>query len=217
MDTLVDESAHKFLHIGEVATTIVAHVNDQAIGCGKMAQDQVQIAIAHADSEVTIVHIADVVGQDLVFDARNTLVVKVKIMLVDGALIVVDRILFPNPVARHIVRGDEVGVSVAQFLEHFSTQFKEFLIGHVVAHTSTVSAVDFVPIHVFVGKETVVLIHDLPQCLEVAHSIVVPFLFVVAARHGQCGQDDEQGVDVTSGFHFRFTLRNSPPMPMTRL
>ena len=43
---------------------------------------------------------------------------------------------------------------------------------------------DIVPVDVFLCEETIVLVHEMPQSLEVAARIVVVFFFVDARREG---------------------------------
>ncbi len=69
--------------------------------------------------------------------------------------------------------GDEVGVAVAQLLEHIAADVEQLAVGHLVGHAGTVALVHLVPVHLLVVKEAVVLVHDGPQGFEVAHLVAL--------------------------------------------
>ena len=68
---------------------------------------------------------------------------------------------------------------VLQLVEHIAAQVKEGIAAHVVAHLGTENGTHRVPIDLFVAEETIMLIDNAPQRIEVAHGIVGHILVVI--------------------------------------
>ena len=74
--------------------------------------------------------------------------------------------------------GDEVGVAVAQLLEHVAADVEELTVGHLVGDEAAVALVHLVPVHLLVVKEAVVLVHDGPQGFEVTHLVALELVLL---------------------------------------
>ena len=187
-----DEALDEGLDVGEIAAAVVAHVDDEPVAAGKVAQYGVEVAVAYLVFKAAIVHIAQVIAQDLVLDAAHVAVVEVEIVLVDDAAVVVHGILLPYPVARHVAARDEIGVPVFELLEHVAAQVEELAGAHARRQLGTIHVAHRVPVDVFVLKEGVMLVDDGPQGVEVALGVVGKLLLLVAGREQQEQAQGEQ-------------------------
>ena len=179
---LLDEAPYQGLDIGEIATAITAHIDDESVTGAQISEHMVEVAVADGIGKAFVAHVAEVVVEDGIFDARRLAVVEVEVVLVDEAFVVVDGVLFPYPVARHVVRSDEVGVPVTQFLEHVTTQLKQLLRGHVLGEFGAVALPHLIPVDIFLLEEAIMLVHNGPQGVKVAPRIIVPLRLIVTGR-----------------------------------
>ena len=193
--SLVDKPPHKSLDVSEIATAVVAHVNHQTVAGGDAVEYHIEVAVAYPVGEVAVVDVGKVVAQNLVLDSRGSTVVEMEVMLVDQALVVVDGILLPNPVPRHVEGGDEISVAVLQLLEHVAAQVKELSARDATMNLGAIALSHLLPVHILVGKEAVVLVEDGPQSVEVAVGVVLPLGLVVARGERQQCHHHNQYVD----------------------
>jgi hypothetical protein len=75
-------------------------------------------------------------------------------------------------------------MTVFQFTDHIGEHFKELTLAHSDLYLSLILVVDGIPVNLFVGKETVMLIHDSPQCFEISLWTIVVF-FLIDAGNGE--------------------------------
>ena len=73
-------------------------------------------------------------------------------------------------------------MTVAQFGEHIGEHLELLRPRHTTAKLRLIAAIDLVPVEsilgFFVVEKAVVLVDDLPKCLEIAHRRVVELLFL---------------------------------------
>ena len=113
--------------------------------------------------------------------------------MVDEQLVVVlGVVLMPRPVAGHVERGEDVHMTILQLRQHVGTYLKEMGIAHAGIQLFLVLRMDLIPVHPFLIEETIVLVHDLPQSLEVSVRTIGELLFVDAGREEQGAQGDEK-------------------------
>ena len=65
--SLVDESSYQCFDVGELATSIVSHIDNQAVACGKRGEHDIEVSVANVTSEVAIVHVGVIVVEDTIF------------------------------------------------------------------------------------------------------------------------------------------------------
>ena len=74
----------------------------------------------------------------------------------------------PVPIARGVEIGVEVGMPILQLPEHVAQCIEERILVHRVGDQCGIALVYRIPIHLFIGEEAVVLIHDLPKRLKIS-------------------------------------------------
>jgi len=200
MEEFVGEALREGFGGGEVAATVVAHIEDEAAAGLQGEEDGVEVALADGGGEAGADDIGDVVVEDAIADAGGYLVVGAEVGVLQVLVEVGREVLVPRPVAPHVGRGVEVDVAVAQFAEHLGEDFEELGAGHVIREACTVAAAHLVPVEAYglalVVEEAVVFIDNLPEGVEVAFGGVVELLFL-----GTGGEQEDSKKEVKKLFH----------------
>ena len=113
-------------------------------------------------------------------------------MVDEQFVVVLGVVLMPRPVAGHVERGEDVHMTIFQLRQHVGADLKKMSITHAGIQLFLVLRMDLIPVHPFLIEETVVLVHDLPQSLEVSVRTIGELLFVDAGREEQGAQGDEK-------------------------
>ena len=187
-----DKSAHQFFHISEIATAIATHINNQSAATCQICQHSIQITFTDTGRKVAIIHITHIVAQNLIFDTTGAFVFKIEIVFVDDAFIIVHGILFPNPISRHIIGRNQIGVSVFQFFEHIAAKVEKFVAINAGSDFGTIAIAHFIPIHIFVFKKGVMLIQNGPKCIEIAFGIIAKSLVAASKASERKQQSAKQ-------------------------
>ena len=153
---------------GHRATAIITHIEDQPLAFLEMHEHIIQVILADTTRETTVIDIADlIVRQTFIFHAAGNLVVSTEIVVL-YFLVVVGRIIFvPSPVAGHIKRRNQVGMSVFHFRQHLAEDIKQLILVHRILDKQAVTIVHLVPIHFLILKKAVVFVHNPPERFEV--------------------------------------------------
>ena len=192
------ESCYQCLDIGHRPTSVVAHIENQSVGSGEVGQDGIQVAVAHPIGEARIMYVADILGEYAVGEAPGLTVVEVEIILLNHPRLVVLGIIAPPfPVIGGVERSGEVGMAVAQLVEHTGTDIKQLLAGHRRIDLLAVAVMHLVPVDILVGEETVMFVEDSPQLLEIAYRVVGKLLDIMASRQDWSRhQEDGEAQDI---------------------
>ena len=174
------KSAGEDFGIGEQSAAVVAYVYDESVGGGEVGEHEVEVAFANAVFERLVVHVAYVVLQYLVVDAVDAPIVEVEVVFADEPFVVVGRVLFPNPVARHVEGRHQIGVTVLEGLEHVAEHAEEFFGSHRRRNLGGIFGLNGLPINAFVFEKAVVFVENCPECFEIALRIVGIFLHIMA-------------------------------------
>lgn len=104
------------------------------------------------------------------------------------------------PVAGVVESGIEIDVSVLQGGEHVAEYLQKLLGGHrLIGDPRLVHGTHAVPVHALFLEEAVALVHDRPQCLQVA-PVGVGKLFLIHAGGEQAEhQRESQAEERTAG------------------
>ena len=165
------------------STGVAAYVDDEGAAGEQIGHDVVEVAFAETVGKGGAAHIAYVVVEDAVADARRDAVVGAEIASGECVGEVGGIVFAPTPVAADVEGGVEIDVAVAQFAEHVAEHFKLLVLAHVAVYLARVALVDLVPVYALLTEETVVLVHDAPQGFKVAARRVGVFVFIYAAGH----------------------------------
>ena len=163
---LVAEAGGHLLGIGQVAAAVATDVDDESATEDHVEQRLVEIALADALRERLVAHVADVVVEDAVVDARGNLIIGAHVAAQERVAHVGRIVLRPGPIAPEIVGRREVDVAVAQFGQHVAQHLEELFLRHAVVDLRSVACVDLLPVEpvgvLLVVEEAVVLVDDAP-------------------------------------------------------
>ena len=188
----VGKACGQLLGSGELASTIAADVENQTVAGCKERENLVQIALAKPVCESGAPHVADVVVEYTVIDARRDAVVGAEIAARERVGEIGGIILAPTPVSAHVESGIEVDMPVAQFGEHVAQHLKLLAACHGIRHLRGIAGVHLVPVHSLGIEKAVVLVHDAPQCLEVSGRRVGIFVLVHTAGKPHREEEDNR-------------------------
>ena len=77
-------------------------------------------------------------------------------------------------------------MAVAKLSNHIAENLKKLLVSHFIVNHGGITRVDFIPIHTetlfLIVEEAVTLVHQLPQCLEIAVAGVGGGYFLLDTR-----------------------------------
>ena len=177
---LVAESGGYLRGISNQTATIAAYVEYHALAEHKVEDDLVEVAIADRRIEAATIYIADVIVEYLVFQSAGYAVVGAQVPALQGVAEVAGVVFVPSPVAAVVEGGAQVYVAVAQFAEHIGEHLEQLLATDAVPRAYLIYIIYIVPVYILVIKEAVVLVHDLPQGLEVALGGIFVLDFVYA-------------------------------------
>ena len=168
---LVAEACRQSLGIGKVAAAIAPDVDDQSVAEQEVLDDLVETALADAAAEAAVVDIADVIIEDTVLHAAGDAIVGAEVAALQGVAEVRGIVLVPLPVASVVEGREEVHVAVAQFGEHVGEHLEELLLADHVVRAYLIYIIYLLPVEsvfmLLVVEEAVVLVDNLPECLEV--------------------------------------------------
>ena len=179
-DLLVGETGRQFFCRLEISTTIVAYVDDERAARGKIEEHVIEIAIADAALERAVADISDVVVELAVADARSDAIVGTEIAVEERVGNIAGIVFMPRPVACHVERSIEIDMAVAQFAHHIGQHLEELALRHLCIYLPGIALVNLIPVDRLLREEAVVLVHNLPQCLEVALRVVGKLVFFYA-------------------------------------
>ena len=121
---------------------------------------------------------------------------------------VVLRIIFvESPVTAVVEASKEVDMTVLEFGKHIAQHLQLLIIGHARVETGRIDGMDRVPVDTFLLKEAVMLIHDLPQRLEIAQRRVFIHILIDARRERQ-GKKQERK-QPQNLLHLRSSISNT--------
>ena len=153
---LVGECRCQFVGCGEVASSVVSHVDDETVARGKFGKHIGEVAAPDAVAETFAADIAYIVFQYLVFQSGSNHVVRAEIKADDAVVVVFGIILAETPVASEIERRTYVDVSVLEFAHHVAKHLEELLLVHIRIDFLAVALVHLVPVNadglLLVGK-----------------------------------------------------------------
>ena len=157
---------------GEFATAIAAYIHDESIAESEVLDDLVERALSHLVGEAAHVEVADVIVEDAVLGSRGDMVVGTEVTALQRIAEVRGVVLVPVPVASVVKGAVEVHMSVFQLGKHLGKYLEELVIVHRSFRAYLIYIIYSVPVEpvdlLFIVKETVVLVDDLPQGFEVS-------------------------------------------------
>ena len=114
----VHETSGQFFGRREHSARVVPHVYYHALACREVAENLAQVAAAESVFERRHAHVSYVVGEYAVFYSRCNPVVRAEVYAFNRVAVVCGVVFEPFPVARRVVCGGEVYMSVAQVAQH---------------------------------------------------------------------------------------------------
>ena len=179
---LIAEPCSQLFGISQIASSVVSDINDESITEGKILEDLVQSAVANGVGEAGVIHIADIVVKDAVVHARGDAIVCSEVFPLQCIAEVRGIILMPTPVSSVIERRVEVHVAVAQLCQHVGEHFEQLIPISILPRAYLIFIVDGIPIQpillLLIVEEAVMLVDNLPECLEIALRCIGKFLLV---------------------------------------
>ena len=161
-DIFVGKAGSQLLGGAYHSTGVAAYVDDEGAAGEQVGHDVVEVAFAETVGKGGAAHIAYVVVEDAVADARRDAVVGAEIASGECVGEIGGIVFAPTPVAADVEGGVEIDMAVAQFAEHVAEHFKLLVLAHVVVYLARVALIDLVPVYALLTEEAVVLVHDAP-------------------------------------------------------
>ena len=131
-----------------------------------------EIATAKIVFKRSATHIAYIVVKDAIAQTCCRLIVfgAAQVDALEGIGVVGGVVVEPASVARHVVSGIEIDVSVAQFAAHTCQDFKQLPVGHRLVHGGRVLGIYGLPVQPIgcglLFEEAVVLVEGFPTGLK---------------------------------------------------
>ena len=186
MGALVEETGGKALGVCEIASSIVADVDDESLTEHKVDEHLVEIALAHTILNTLVAHIGDIVVEDTIGCPGGYLVVGAEIAPIERVVAVGGITFLPSPIAGKVACRGEINMPITQFGKHIGEHLEELVGIHGGVYTLGIAGPHLIPVKpvglALVVEKAIMLVEYLPQSLEIALWRIVVFILVNTRR-----------------------------------